>query len=274
MPADTVILKSRRPIQTLRAAEIANAPGKSWRKRPLTCHRRRKMALSGAGDHNRGGRSAGQASSPKIPQPGRRPDRGFVAGTRCCGAEACFGHQGPQRKRCSRLHGRPILGVVAYDHEVSSHPVILRDQPLAAPSEAVRRLANQPAVHDIANRQKSIVISSSIPGEGKSTIAINLAVSLADAGARVILVDADLGDPRSLSTWVLRASGPHHCADRARRGGGRRSAAREDQLGSVACGTDAAKPSELLGSTAMADCWSGYPRPTTWCCWIARRCCR
>ncbi len=34
-----------------------------------------------------------------------------------------------------------------------------------------------------------------MPAEGKSTIAINLAVSLADTGARIILVDADLRRP-------------------------------------------------------------------------------
>ena len=44
----------------------------------------------------------------------------------------------------------PILGVVAYDQEVSSHPVILRDQPLAAPSEAVRRLRTNLQFIDIA----------------------------------------------------------------------------------------------------------------------------
>jgi capsular exopolysaccharide synthesis family protein len=93
------------------------------------------------------------------------------------------------------LTNSAILGVVAFDHEVSSHPVILRDQPLAASAEAVRRLRTNLQFIDVANRPKSIVISSSIPDEGKSTIALNLAVSLADTGARIILVDADLRQP-------------------------------------------------------------------------------
>jgi polysaccharide biosynthesis transport protein len=93
------------------------------------------------------------------------------------------------------LTDSPILGVVAFDQKVPRHPVILRDEPLAAPSEAVRRLRTNLQFVDAGNRPRSIVISSSIPGEGKSTMAINLAVSLADTGARVILVDADLRRP-------------------------------------------------------------------------------
>jgi polysaccharide biosynthesis transport protein len=99
------------------------------------------------------------------------------------------------------LTDSPILGVVAFDQKVPNHPVILRDEPLAAPSEAVRRLRTNLQFIDVANKPKSIVISSSIPAEGKSTIAVNLAVSVADTGARVILVDADLRRP-SVADYV------------------------------------------------------------------------
>lgn len=42
---------------------------------------------------------------------------------------------------------------------------------------------------------KVIMVTSSIPGEGKSTIAANLAMSLAEKGRKVILVDMDLRNP-------------------------------------------------------------------------------
>src|SRR5829696_463882 len=99
------------------------------------------------------------------------------------------------------LTDRPILGVVGFDQHVPRHPVILREEPLAAPSEAIRRLRTNLQFIDVANRPRSMVITSSIPGEGKSTIAINLAVSLADTGARVILVDADLRRP-SIAEYI------------------------------------------------------------------------
>ncbi|MBL4818781.1 MAG: polysaccharide biosynthesis tyrosine autokinase, partial [Deltaproteobacteria bacterium] len=43
---------------------------------------------------------------------------------------------------------------------------------------------------------RSLLVSSSLAGEGKTTLAVNLAVTMAQAGSRVILVDADLRRPR------------------------------------------------------------------------------
>ena len=42
---------------------------------------------------------------------------------------------------------------------------------------------------------KKLVITSAIPGDGKSTVAVNLAVSMAEAGTRVLLVDCDMRKP-------------------------------------------------------------------------------
>jgi capsular exopolysaccharide synthesis family protein len=144
--------------------------------------------------------------------------------------------------------------MVAYDEEVSSHPVILRDQPLAAPSEAVRRLRTNLQFIDLATRPKSIVISSSVPGEGKSTIAINLAVSLADTGARVILVDADLRQPSIAEYADIEGAVGLTTVLIGR-------AAVEDviqpfgatKLDLLPAGQIPPNPSELLGSVAMAD---------------------
>jgi succinoglycan biosynthesis transport protein ExoP len=100
-----------------------------------------------------------------------------------------------------RLTEIPILGAVPVDLEVPRHPVILRSEPHSAASESVRRLRTNLQFVDVVNRAKSVVISSSIGEEGKSTIAINLAVAFADTGARVILVDADLRRP-SIAQYI------------------------------------------------------------------------
>jgi capsular exopolysaccharide synthesis family protein len=107
---------------------------------------------------------------------------------------------------------------------------------------------------DIGSRSKSIVISSSIPGEGKSTIAINLAVSLADAGARVILVDADLRRP-SVAEYLGIEGGVGLTTvliGRAEVGDVVQPLGRTS-LDLLPAGQIPPNPSELLGSTAMAD---------------------
>jgi tyrosine-protein kinase len=147
----------------------------------------------------------------------------------------------------------PVLGVVAYDQEVPSHPVILRDEPQAAPSEAVRRLRTNLQFIDVANRPKSIVISSSIPAEGKTTIAINLAVSLADTGARVILIDADLRRPSIAEYMSIEGQvglttvliGRADVKDVVQPFG-------TSSLDLLPAGQVPPNPSELLGSAAMA----------------------
>lgn len=90
---------------------------------------------------------------------------------------------------------KSLLGVIPFDESAPAKPVAMHDAPLGARSEAIRRLRTNLQFVDLADGAKSLVVSSSIPGEGKSTTATNLAVSLADAGLRVLLVDADLRRP-------------------------------------------------------------------------------
>ncbi|MDB9303317.1 polysaccharide biosynthesis tyrosine autokinase [Nodularia spumigena CS-591/12] len=51
---------------------------------------------------------------------------------------------------------------------------------------------------------KVIVVSSCLPGEGKSFVAANLAVATAQMGRRVLLIDADMRRPRQQEVWQVR----------------------------------------------------------------------
>jgi capsular exopolysaccharide synthesis family protein len=261
VPVGTVILEiaATDPSPT-RAAEIANAVGQELAK-----------AAGGLSPKKEDGTESVQAttieeaqvpdmaSSPKILQ---NLGVGLIVGFLMGLGVAVLRHILDTRVRneddVRAATDIPILGVVAYDQDVPSHPVILRDEPLAAPSEAVRRLRTNLQFIDIANRPKSLVISSSIPSEGKSTIAINLAVSLADTGARVILVDADLRRP-SIAEYLGIEGGVGLTTVLIGR------AEVEDvvqplgttSLDVLPAGQIPPNPSELLGSMAMADLLEG-----------------
>jgi len=105
-----------------------------------------------------------------------------------------------------RVTDRAILGVVPFDAAAPEQPVTMRDNPLGPRSEAVRRLRTNLQFIEVVDRSNSLVITSSIPGEGKTTTFLNLAVSLADAGQRVLLIDADLRRPSVAKTLGLEGA--------------------------------------------------------------------
>ncbi|WP_210494642.1 polysaccharide biosynthesis tyrosine autokinase [Patulibacter sp. SYSU D01012] len=73
-------------------------------------------------------------------------------------------------------------------------------------AEAYRQLRTNLRFADVDTPPKCIAVTSSVPAEGKSTVATNLAVALAEAGARVVLVDADLRRPSVASYLDLEGS--------------------------------------------------------------------
>jgi polysaccharide biosynthesis transport protein len=69
------------------------------------------------------------------------------------------------------------------------------ESPLSRFSESIRAIKVAADIVSIAKANKVIGITSSLPNEGKSTVAISLTALIAHAGARAILVDCDLRNP-------------------------------------------------------------------------------
>ena len=77
------------------------------------------------------------------------------------------------RERLGEVAPAPILGTIAYDPQVPKRPLTLHEDPQSPRSEAFRQLRTNLQFVDIDHRRKVIVVTSSMPGEGKTTTLCN-----------------------------------------------------------------------------------------------------
>ena len=144
-----------------------------------------------------------------------------------------------------------MLGAVSFDPDATASPLVtLRDTPR---SESFRTIRTNLQYVDVDNPPQVVVITSSVPSEGKSTTAANLAIAVAQGGARVMLLEADLRRP--MVSDYLQVDGSRGLTDvlvgrlqlpqaviRWQRG----------LMDYLPAGTIPPNPSELLGSKHMA----------------------
>lgn len=119
--------------------------------------------------------------------------------------------------------------------------------------ESLRMLRTNLQFMNVDDPPRTIVVTSAMPGEGKSTIAANLAGTLAANGAHVILIDGDLRRPTVADTTGVNGdigvtdvlAGRLHITEALRRVNG------IPNLLVLPAGTLPPNPSELLGSERM-----------------------
>ncbi|MBK7822453.1 MAG: polysaccharide biosynthesis tyrosine autokinase [Tessaracoccus sp.] len=122
-------------------------------------------------------------------------------------------------------------------------------------SEAMRELRTNIQYLDVDNPPRAFVVTSALPGEGKSTTAANLAITLSASGQRVVLIDGDLRRPMVAKVFGLPGevgltdvlAGRAAIKDVTQLVGPHRN------LVVVAAGKLPPNPSELLGSKRMHD---------------------
>jgi polysaccharide biosynthesis transport protein len=145
--------------------------------------------------------------------------------------------------------GLPSLGLVPVLKNPSGHQPLISNSVPADFAEAFRTIRTNVLFSSADEGARTVVVTSTGPGEGKTTITANLAIGFAQAGQRVLLIDADMRRPRvheiltinqepGLSNLMVGTAKAGHCVRRT-------SIA---NLWTLPAGKIPPNPAELLGS--------------------------
>lgn len=131
--------------------------------------------------------------------------------------------------------------------------LVTKKMPRSLSAEAYRSLRTSIKFSSIDKPIKTIVITSSLIGEGKSTVVGNLAYSLNQDGSRVLVIDCDLRKPSIHENFLL--SNEKGLVDVLVGKSDLKSVTKkiEDSLFLITAGTIPPNPAEILGSKEMED---------------------
>jgi succinoglycan biosynthesis transport protein ExoP len=107
------------------------------------------------------------------------------------------------RTEIARVAGAPVLGSLAVASRSDRSAVVARDRPTSSEAESFRTLRTNLQFLQSEFSARSFAVGSPNRGEGKSTVATNLAILFAESGANVVLVDANLRVPSIASKLQL-----------------------------------------------------------------------
>ena len=123
-------------------------------------------------------------------------------------------------------------------------------KPLSRYAEAIRTLRMGVQMADVDDPAKVVLITSSVPQESKSTIALSLAYSALQAGLRTVIIDCDLRHPTVSKFFGLEKS-PGLVDLLAGTVGVERAIVSRDNLTVIPAGSKSQNPPDLLGSARM-----------------------
>lgn len=151
-----------------------------------------------------------------------------------------------------QLTDKPILGRIAETSTANKNPLLLNEQLHSPRAESYRTLRTNLQFLSFNTENRIFVVTSPNPGEGKTTTSLNLAITLAQTGSSVAVVEGDLRKPRMSSYLGIEGGagltdvliGSAQLDDVLQRWG-------RHELYALPAGQIPPNPSELLGSTQM-----------------------
>lgn len=120
-------------------------------------------------------------------------------------------------KEIKELYGYTLIGMIPLlgkkvvkkdlrylDTTMVTPYIVVRDEPYSLPSEMYRMIQANLRLLSTGKVPKTIVVTSAISQEGKSTVAANLAMVIAQLGRQVLLIDADMRLPYQHLLWQMK----------------------------------------------------------------------
>ncbi len=207
--------------------------------------------------------SAQLPSSPTSPNRRLWAGVGVLAGLVLAGIYTLVRHQLDRRIRSidtlTQNFAVPVIGTIPLEGRLKEKRALIAGSAKQGIedfrfSESIRELRTNLTYTSVDHPPRVILLTSSIPGEGKSTISSNLAATIAQTGQPVVLIDCDLRRPVVTKTFnmVEGVGVTNILTGEASYDEVLQVWSEEENLGVIGAGRLPPNPSELLGSDAMA----------------------
>jgi polysaccharide biosynthesis transport protein len=172
-------------------------------------------------------------------------------------------------EEAQELYGAPVLASVPTDPfgPGETRRLTMTQHPQSPAADAYRGLRINMDFINFEKQIKTVVVASAVPGEGKSTVAANLACALAESGQRVVLLGCDFRRPTEDA--FFESTGAHiGLSDLLKTGKPQLDAFQKvpglDSLVVVAAGSMPPNPSDLLGSSRMKELVASLRESMDW----------
>ena len=184
------------------------------------------------------------------------------------------------RESAARATSAPVIGSIVTDPKAARRPLPVSTHTHLPRAEAFRIVRTNLRSMQRPDAAQCFVVTSSLPGEGRTSTAVNLAIAISHTGQQVLLVDADLRRPAvagllgiddspGLSTvladdanlddvtqtWVTQTWG-------------------DSSLSVLTAGPRRTTRASCSPRAGWSGCWRRCGTSTTSSSWTARRCCR